>query len=109
MPSLPPDRFSWSLDERVGEVVLGMRGDLDLDSEPEAREAIAAAEAAAGSRMVVDVSAVTFMGSCGLRVLLEAADRATSHGRELLLILGPATEKVLALTSVADRFQYRSH
>ena len=82
-----------------------MRGDLDLDSEPEAREAIAAAEGAAGSRMVV-VSAVTFMGSCGLRVLLEAAD---PQGRELLLILGPATEKVLALTGVADCFQYRSH
>ena len=49
------------------------------------------------------------MGSCGLRVLLEAADRATSQGRELLLILGPATEKVLALTGVADCFQYRSH
>ncbi len=42
-------------------------------------------------------------------MLLEAAARAKSHGRELLLITGPATEKVLALTGVADSFQYRSH
>ena len=84
-----------------------MRGDLDLDSEPEAREAIAAAEGAAGSRTVIDLSAVTFMGSCGLRILVEAADRAGSDGRELLLIPGPATETVLALTGLADHFQYR--
>jgi anti-anti-sigma factor len=108
---MPLESFSWSLAERDGEVVVEMRGDLDLDSEPEAREAMAAAEGAAGSAgspMVVDLSAVTFMGSCGVRILLEAADRARSAGRELLLIPGAATDKVLALTGVADRFQYRS-
>lgn len=108
MPPVPLERFSWSLDESDREVILRMRGDLDLDSEPEARVAIAAAEGAAGSRTVIDLSAVTFMGSCGVRILLETADRARSEGRELLIIPGAATDKVLALTGVADRFQYRS-
>jgi anti-sigma B factor antagonist len=108
VPPVPLERFSWSLAERDGEVVVEMRGDLDLDSEPEAREAIAAAERTAGSRMVVDLSAVTFMGSCGVRMLLETADRARSEGRELLIIPGAAADKVLALTGVADRFQHRS-
>jgi anti-sigma B factor antagonist len=111
VPPVPLERFSWSLAERDGEVVVEMRGDLDLDSEPEAREAIAAAEGAAGSAgspMVVDLSAVTFVGSCGVRILLEAADRASSAGRELLLIRSPAADRVLELTGLADRFQYRS-
>ena len=107
MPPVPAEKFSWSLDQRNEEVVLRMRGDLDLDGEPEAREAMAAAEGA-GSRTVIDLSAVTFMGSCGVRMLLEAADRARSDGRELLLIPGAAADKVLALTGVADRFRYRS-
>jgi anti-sigma B factor antagonist len=104
----PLERFSWSLDESDGEVVVRLQGDLDLDSEQEARQAIAAAEDAAGSRTVIDLSAVTFMGSCGVRILLEAADRAGSKGRELLLIPGAAADTVLALTGVADRFRYPS-
>jgi anti-sigma B factor antagonist len=111
VPPVPHEMFSWSLAEGDGEVVVRIRGDLDLDGEPEAREAIAAAERAAGSAgspVVVDLSAVTFMGSCGVRILLEAADRAGSAGRELLLIPGAAADKVLELTGVADRFQHRS-
>jgi anti-sigma B factor antagonist len=108
VPPVPLEQFSWSLDEGDGEIVLRMSGDVDLDSEPEAREAIAAAEGAAGARMVIDLSAVTFIGSCGVRILLDAADRARSAGRELLLIPGAPADKVLELTGVADRFQYRS-
>jgi anti-anti-sigma factor len=95
------------LDQADGESVVVLRGDLDLAAEPEVLGAIEAAEAGDPRCIVIDVSGLTFMGSCGVRWLLEAAERARADRRELALIPGPATEKVLALTGVADRFTYR--
>jgi hypothetical protein len=50
---------------------------------------------------------VAAAGDDGLRLLLEAARRLDAAGRALALIPGPASEKILALTSAEARFTIR--
>jgi len=62
-----------------GTAVVALEGDLDLTSAPDAREALQAAQAA-GSPVVLDLRALRFIDSSGLRVVLEAQRRAAEAG-----------------------------
>ena len=85
-----------------------LRGELDMATEAEAREAIATGEGSPARAIVIDARQLTFVGSSGVRLLVATADRLGADGRELALLPGRATEQVLALTGLADRFTYRS-
>ena len=104
---MAPEQFGWSMGEANGDVIVVLRGELDMATEPEATSAIAAAEGASVRRLVLDLSALSFMGSCGVRMPLATAERADGDGREMVIVPGRATERVLAATGVTDRFTYR--
>jgi anti-anti-sigma factor len=70
----------------TAEVVL--EGELDLGTLEEARYRVAAAEREAPSLLVIDLSALTFVDSTGVRVVLLADDRARAAGRRLAVRLG---------------------
>jgi anti-sigma B factor antagonist len=65
-------------DERGGRR-LAVRGELDLGTAARLEQALAAADA----DMLLDLRALTFMDSTGVRALLEAAER---HGSRLRMI-----------------------
>ncbi|PVZ05864.1 STAS domain-containing protein [Actinomycetospora cinnamomea] len=71
------------------EVVVAVGGDLDYDSHTRLEAAIDAAlhSAVGGSPggLVLDLAAVTYCDSCGLRVLLGAHRRATEVGATFAL------------------------
>ena len=89
------------------DVVLSLRGELDLTSvvifEHELREV----EATGPSRVVIDLAGLDFMDSTGLRALLQARERAKSEGHELALRRGPRqVQRVLELTRTLDVFTF---
>ena len=70
-----------------GDVVVRAEGELDLATAPVlVRAASAALSTSSEPRLVVDLSAVTFIDAAGLRALLRVADRAAAARRDVMVI-----------------------
>lgn len=78
-----------------------LRGELDMAGVDRAREAIAQAEAAPASLLILDVSELDFIDSTGLEVILRAARRAHDDGRRLI-VQRPSryVRRLLAMTAI---------
>lgn len=79
-------------------------GDIDLAGGPLLDAALARAEGA--ERVVIDLGAVAFVDSSGLRSLLAASRRAAGRGTEILL-RNPSARvlRLLSITGTTDQFQ----
>ena len=89
---------------RVGEsgpeVVVSVRGDLDLDTAPLAQATLTQALDDA-DRVCLDLSAVEFFGAAGVRVVVAAREHAATRGRVLRLSgVHGLTERILTLTGL---------
>ncbi len=92
--------FSVEIDERDnGEVILTPDGELDLATAPVLEARLAEAESTNPELIVIQMTAVGFIDSTGLRVLLSAAARARAGGWRFQ-ISAPAEQvsKLLELT-----------
>ena len=93
-------------EERVGDVVVVVpvgRVDSTTSSELDAR--LAALHAAGCRRLVVDFSAVEYISSAGLRVMLGLAKRAKdTGGRAALCALDPTVRQVFDLAGFTALF-----
>jgi anti-sigma B factor antagonist len=68
--------------------VLTFTGDLDIATLAEAELAVAEAEAASPGVLLLDLSALGFIDSSGVRLVLQADARAREAGRRLAVVLG---------------------
>ncbi|GAA2544580.1 STAS domain-containing protein [Pseudonocardia hydrocarbonoxydans] len=77
-------------------------GDVDLETAPMLRAALAAATVGRGVRLVVvDLDGVGFFGASGIQILLDARGTAGRRGAGLVLAGGPpAVLRVLELVEV---------
>ncbi|WP_051766545.1 STAS domain-containing protein [Saccharothrix syringae] len=78
------------VDRRVvdGTTVVAIAGEIDLDGEPTVRTALTdAIDESTGDACVVDLVAVTFLGSAGLTALLQAARHAHERHRSLRIVV----------------------
>jgi anti-anti-sigma factor len=75
------------VDARNGATVVSVRGEVDLSSAPRLANDL---HAAVGSTMllVVDLSAVSYLDSAGLAVLHASAQRTSSLGVSLRIVVG---------------------
>lgn len=86
-----------------GEVRVILAGELDLATAPEADRRLREAQAEA-PRVVLDLDGLTFIDATGLRVLLDASDRATSSGGDLLVRrIRAGVRRLLELTGTEER------
>jgi anti-anti-sigma factor len=84
---------------RDGTVVLAVRGDVDLHVARELEDSLAETVDEGGSRVVLDLSHVTFVDSMGLGVMLGSMKRLRAHGGELhLVVAGPELRRILEIT-----------
>jgi anti-sigma B factor antagonist len=84
--------------------VVAVTGDLDIAAVPEVGAAVAGAQAAAGGTLALDLSDVVHLDSSGLRVLLDAANRARRLDARLVIVAPPEgpVGRLLELTLLAD-------
>jgi anti-sigma B factor antagonist len=68
-----------------GTTLLVLRGDLDIATSAELREALVDV-IGEGTRIVVDLERVGFLDSVGLGILVSGLKRARAHGGELELV-----------------------
>jgi anti-sigma B factor antagonist len=71
----------------AGLIVVSPAGELDLSNGEAFSEAIAVARAKGATALVLDLTALTFMDSSGLRILLDAWNESQLADRKLTLVV----------------------
>ena len=96
----PPEEFAISADQRDGSVQLTLRGELDLATAPEL-EQLVNERIDAGDEVVVDLRALEFMDSSGIRVLVAAHTRAGRAGTRLVVVRAAGSSAVAKIVEVS--------
>jgi anti-sigma B factor antagonist len=92
--------------EREGEAhIIELIGELDLDGAPKLEQALREAEAGDASSIVVDLGALDFIDSTGLRLLVMAAERSP-EGRFSLLRGPKQVHRVFEITDLVERLPF---
>jgi anti-anti-sigma factor len=103
-PALPVPAFS--VCRRDGYTIVTISGEIDIARTPVLREQLLDLLRPGASRLVVDLSEVTFCDASGLAVLVGAARRAGLLGGVLRLAApAPLISTVLRLTGLDSRFE----
>ena len=70
-------------------VVLPLSGDLDGVGAAAAHKQLLALDLGGGAQLVLDLKAVTFIDSTGVRLILIAREHALRHGAGFVVVRGP--------------------
>lgn len=93
--------------DHQGSTVMSLAGELDLSQVPAAEKIFRSVEGSKPSTLVVDLSGLTFIDSSGLRLMLEADQRARREGRRLVLVEGPeAVQRVFLIALLDKRLEF---
>ena len=87
-----------------GAVVLAVSGDVDMVTAPRLAEAIDEAIAARPAALIVDLSAVQFLASAGMTVLVHAQAQVVPPTRFAVVADGPATSRPIKLMGIDSTF-----
>lgn len=98
------ERFSYNASGSDGRTVLAAAGEIDLAAADQLSEALDQA-LVPGGVLAVDLSAVTFIDSMGLRTLIKAAQKADEVDARFRVAAVPAAvARVLELAGVSSLF-----
>jgi anti-sigma B factor antagonist len=87
----------------VGRVaVVAASGELDMLTAPELRDTVQSALGRDPAGLIVDLTQVTFLGSAGMQVLMEAHNQTGKDIRFAVVADGPATSRPLKITGITD-------
>ena len=82
-------------------VVVSVRGELDLATVPVLRERLDNLGQKAGSRLVVDLTALTFIGSAGLALLVDLHNRCKEQNTSLAIVAtGSVVPRAIQVTAL---------
>lgn len=92
--------------EERGRLRLALEGELDLYSAPALDDALVEAEGEGWPLLVLDLGALEFMDSSGLRLIVRSHARAQERGRRVVIVNGPDTiARVFAATHLDDQLE----
>lgn len=103
--ALPPEFGCTLRDGGLDVAWVRVAGELDVATAPQLKQVLGHAEDRA-RRVVLDLRELTFMDTSGMHVVVAARVRATSAGRQLVVVRGPSqVDRLLALTGARDRLE----
>jgi anti-sigma B factor antagonist len=98
--------FEVTTTDGPGRVIVALSGELDLASAPKLDDELKHVEERGVEVIVLDLQALSFMDSSGLRALLAADARAREAGRRLVLVRGDErVQRVLKITRLDERLE----
>jgi anti-anti-sigma factor len=87
--------------------VIALHGELDLANGRELERELGRAEASDVDEIVLDLGALQFVDSTGIRLLLEATQRSVGDGGRLRILRGPEhVHRVFELCGVTDALPF---
>lgn len=93
--------MTFAIDVREGPdgTVVTPRGELDMATAGELHDALAAVE----GPLTLDLSALRFVDTSGLRLVLEVTDQARREGRAFAVVPGlPSVQRLFEMAGVAE-------
>jgi anti-anti-sigma factor len=91
--------FSIRVESRNGIARLALGGELDLATAPALNDHLAVTEQDSVRTILLDLRDVTFVDSSGLRVFMQARQRAELNGHRLVIVgANPTTRQVFEIT-----------
>ncbi len=92
----------------VGDVVVAPSGEIDIASAPVLERELRALAVERDERLVIDLRAVDFLDSSGLRLLIALRNTAKRAGWRLVVVPGPArVQRIFDLTGTRGLFDWR--
>lgn len=89
-----------------GTVTLALEGELDIASAPPVERELERIERDAPATIVLDLRALSFMDSTGLRIIVSADARAREQDRRLVVIQGPEpVQRIFRMTRLDERLE----
>jgi anti-sigma B factor antagonist len=102
---MPPD-FAVGAEPMGDAYVVAPVGELDLGTVGAVRSALAARPPGC-HRLVLDLSALTFFDTSGMRLVVETLQDARQRGTELAIVRGPEdVQRLFALAGMDDRLPF---
>lgn len=87
-------------------MLVSLAGELDLVNAPRWEEELGAIEADSPGTVILDLRAVTFIDSTGLRAVIAADQRARAAGRRLVVVRGAeAVDRLFSVTQLDQRLE----
>ncbi len=101
-----PPAFCIRLEREGGRVVVAAEGELDISTVDELRTEVVELAVRGCTRIVLDLSRLTFADSCAIHLLLELEAAAAVDGFAFAVRLGEGTpaQRLLTLAGLAQRF-----
>jgi anti-sigma B factor antagonist len=96
------DALSTSVERRDGITVLLVDGVVDLATSPPLEGLLAELIDERPDALVMDLTAVSFLASVGLRILAETHERAGGTGKFAVVASGPVTARPIQLTKLDE-------
>ncbi len=98
--------FAVSQEQRGPMPLLRVRGELDIYTAPQLKQAVVTALEGGAASLAVDLSGVEFLDSTGLQVLMSAKKRTAERGGDVFLLgVGGQIRRVFSLLSLEKIFQ----
>ena len=94
------DRITTSVEHRDGIAVIVVGGEIDLVTAPALETAVTDVLAENPSALIIELSAVDFMGSIGLKILVTTRQQIDAPARFAVVANGPATSRPIELTGL---------
>jgi anti-anti-sigma factor len=95
--------ITYSVDQEAGRATVVLEGELDIAAVVELEPELEHLERDAPALIVLDLSALTFLDSSGIRMILAADARAREQGRRLALVPGPEPVHRIFELALLDR------
>lgn len=93
-------------DEREGAVHVALRGELDLSTVEKVEHELQRVEERGPRLLVLDLSALSFLDSTGLRTIVTADQRARKSDRRLAIVKGPEiVHRVFSITKLDEQLE----
>jgi anti-anti-sigma factor len=84
-----------------------LEGELDLATAEQLEHELLRVEGSDALSIVLDLSALEFIDSTGVRLIIQADARSRADSRRLALLRGPrAVQRVFELTGIVDRLPF---
>jgi anti-sigma B factor antagonist len=104
LPLSATDPITTSVGYRDGIAVLTVGGEIDLVTAPALEEAISGVVATGPAALVVDLSAVDFLASAGLKLLAATHEKMGESAQFAVVARGPTTRRPIHLTGLDKTF-----
>jgi anti-anti-sigma factor len=102
---IAPPQFTCEVIPARDTIVLALSGELDLATTPRVWRKLEELVPGGFGKVLIDLSALTFIDSTGLRLLVAASKLAQEHGSSFAIVPGgPAVQRALALTGLDTAF-----